>query len=421
MRDVQYLNFELLVDWIGDRYQARVLDSPAGQATESFSLPFDEEEIHAVQSLLRGSTAPGQGAPDLQSFGERLFQAVFGGAVGQALERSQDRVASQAAGLRIHLRMTDAPELAQIPWEVLYDPVHQRFLALSDKTPIVRYLELPIPETPLQITPPLRLLMILSSPRDLPPVSADRERETVVNALSPLESTGLVETEWTDTATLSEIQARLRRRDFHGFHFIGHAAFDEDRQEGQLAFENEQGASSLVSARTLALILRDHRPLRLAVLNACEGARPAARDPYAGAAQRLVQQGIPAAVAMQTEILDQAAVILSREFYAALADGYPVDAALVEARKAVYIAGYEEAWAVPVLYTHAPDGRIFRIAGTSSPKAASSETEGAGSGGVHIEIATDGGSISGSTIQFGDVAGGDIHKTDDQEDGAESE
>jgi hypothetical protein len=75
-----------------------------------------------------------------------------------------------------------------------------------------------------------------------------------------------------------------------------------------------------------------------------------------------VQQGIPAVIAMQFEITDQAAITLAREFYGAVADGYPVDAAMAEARKAIFATGNDVEWGTPVLYLRAPDGRIFDVA-----------------------------------------------------------
>ena len=52
------------------------------------------------------------------------------------------------AGLRLRL-MVEAPDpsagsgLAARPWELLYDPTAERFLALDPGTPIVRYVRLP--------------------------------------------------------------------------------------------------------------------------------------------------------------------------------------------------------------------------------------------------------------------------------------
>jgi tetratricopeptide (TPR) repeat protein len=98
------------------------------------------------------------------------------------------------------------------------------------------------------------------------------------------------------------------------------------------------------------------------MLNACEGARAALDDQFAGTAQSLVQLGIPAVIAMQFRITDQASILLAREFYGALADGYPVDAALTEARKAIKTEGNDLEWGTPVLYMRSPDGHIFDIA-----------------------------------------------------------
>lgn len=78
-------------------------------------------------------------------------------------------------------------------------------------------------------------------------------------------------------------------------------------------------------------------------------------------AQQLVRQGIPAVIAMQNEITDDAAIQLAHEFYDALIAGYPVDGALAEARKALFAAGNDIEWGTPVLYLRATDGRLFDL------------------------------------------------------------
>ncbi len=67
---------------------------------------------------------------------------------------------------------------------------------------------------------------------------------------------------------------------------------------------------------------------------------------------------------MQFEITDPAAIAFTSELYAAVADGYPVDAALSQARQAIYTDVSEIEWATPVLYLRAADGRIFDVAPT---------------------------------------------------------
>ena len=117
-----------------------------------------------------------------------------------------------------------------------------------------------------------------------------------------------------------------------------------------------------VDSQYLGMLLHDHESLRVAILNACEGARTSPHSIRSPAsAQTLVQQGIPAVIAMQFEIADDVASTFAHEFYGALADGYPIDAALTEARKAIFAAGRDVEWGTPVLYLRAPDGRIFDI------------------------------------------------------------
>ena len=123
--------------------------------------------------------------------------------------------------------------------------------------------------------------------------------------------------------------------------------------------EDEGGSSQAVSGEDLGTILHDHHSLRLVVLNSCEGARSSAANPFAGVAQGLVRQGIPAVVAMQFEISDDAAIEFSSSLYEALADGYPIDAAVGEARKAMFAARADTEWGTPVLFLRSPDGSLF--------------------------------------------------------------
>jgi hypothetical protein len=149
--------------------------------------------------------------------------------------------------------------------------------------------------------------------------------------------------------------------DFHILHFIGHGDFNDEKSVGELYFEDDQGRSAPVAADRLATALRDHPSVRLVILNACEGARASRTDPFAGTAQTLIRAGIPAVIAMQFEVTDDAAIRLASELYWSIAIGYPIDHSLTEARKAIYLDGNELEWATPVLYLRTPDSRIFAV------------------------------------------------------------
>jgi Tol biopolymer transport system component len=369
-----YLDFDLLIEPAGQGYRARVIHSPAGQAEADFTMPFSEQDLQMlVLQVFRLSarrsvrTIASPELREIRSFGTRLYGAVFGGAVQTCLLRSLDKARSSRAGLRVRIHLGDVPALSNVPWEFLYDAGADEFLCLSDQTPLIRYMDLAQAAAPLSVTPPLRVLTVVSSPAGYPALDVEKEWDNVNQALRAMVEQGRVAVERLETPTLEALQQRLRRADYHVLHFIGHGTFDDKREDGVLLFEDLAGKGDPVGAESLGVLLNDHESLRLVLLNACEGARTSATDPFAGTAQSLVRKGIPAVIAMQFEVTDEAAKALSKEFYNALADGWPIDAALAEARKAVFTRVNAVEWATPVLYMRAPDGRIFDVQPSAAP------------------------------------------------------
>ena len=371
MAEFSYLDFDLTLDRSATGYRARVLRCPAIPTARDFSLPFSDLELenfllkigHSRRNMRRLENRKVELAKD---FGRRLFEAIFSDEIRSCLRQSLDTAGQQGAGLRLRLHLTDAPELADLPWEFLYDPSLNRFFVLSAQTPLVRYLDLPERIRPLPVQPPIRVLAMISAPSGFPPLDTDQEWAKLEEAVADLHLQGLVVIERLGHATLAALQRRLRRSEYHIFHFIGHGGFDERTQDGILLMEDESGGARQIGGQELGVLLHDQTSLRLAILNACEGARASHNDPFAGTAQSLVQQGIPAVIAMQFEMADETAILFAHEFYGAIADGYPVDTALAEARKAVFARGDNLEWGTPVLYMRAQDGRIFDMV-TASP------------------------------------------------------
>jgi hypothetical protein len=149
-------------------------------------------------------------------------------------------------------------------------------------------------------------------------------------------------------------------------HFIGHGAFDEASGQGYLIFEDDKGAVFNVGARNACEILC-RRGIRLVFLNACETGRGETRgtpkrkaDFNRGIASALVANGVPAVVANQFSVRDDAATEFSQHFYWSLAQGATFGSAAREARIAVnYSTSHDTIdWAVPVVYARDPEGRI---------------------------------------------------------------
>jgi hypothetical protein len=184
----------------------------------------------------------------------------------------------------------------------------------------------------------------------------------VEEAVKDLRTQGLMDLTWLAGQTWRELQREMREGPWHVFHFIGHGGFDHNTDEGFIALADEEGYSDRFRATKLARLLADHFPLRLVLLNSCEGARGSELDLFSSTAAILVRRGIPAVLAMQYEITDRAAIEFARAFYEALADGMPVDAAVAEGRKAVSLAVANTLeWGTPVLYMRSPDGVLFSI------------------------------------------------------------
>lgn len=366
MARLDYLDFDISFQLTDEGYAVRVINSPAGQTSEPFAFPFDQLELENFLLRLGQRRSPSRriDSPEVaasKQFGGKLYDALFTGDVRAVLRSSIYEARKQDKGLRIRLRFPEAPELADLPWEFLYDDSVNRFLALSQQTPLVRYMDLPRAVRPLAVKPPLRVLVMIADASDFARLDVEREWQRLQEALSDLVEQGIVELVRLDRATLLELQRLLRRETFHIFHFIGHGDFDERTDQGYLVLETAEGRGQLVSGQDLGVILFDHSSLRLAILNACEGGQASPSDPFAGAAQSLVQQGIPAVIAMQFEITDAAAMVFAHEFYLSLADGLPVDAALAESRRAIFATNMGTEWGVPVLFMRTGDGKLFDV------------------------------------------------------------
>lgn len=362
---LKYDDFDLEIISAGDKYRVH-LNGPTGQAAADFVLPFTEVDVSnflgrigQVRRSMRSNDAAEMYAA--KDFGNKLFRAVFSGELIAQLRSSVEQSLNSDRGLRIRLRLTDVPELADLPWEFLYDSAQNHFLTTSTETPLVRFLDLPQRVAPLRATLPLRVLVVIASPKNLKRLDAEGEWERLQEALGDLLRAGHIVLERLPAATMDALRLRARGAPFHIFHFIGHGGFDNIAQDGVLQFEDQSGMSHPVRGELLGMQLHDHRSLRLAVLNACEGARSSRQDPFSGVAQSLLQQRVPAVIAMQFEISDAAAKVFAREFYCAIAEGSPVDAAVCESRKALFNEDFGQEWATPVLYMRSPEGQLFEL------------------------------------------------------------
>lgn len=296
-----------------------------------------------------------EGKGRTHEIGNRLYKAVFSREVLELLRTAKNSLMPWE-GLWLRFE-TKSPEAFEWPLETLHDG--KRFLALQMNSLIVRY-QGPLRKLPsLWAFPPLRVLVVIASPKALEHLDVEQELNAIQDALEPLRKKRRVEVDHLDNPSFAALSDKLDGRKYHVLHFIGHGEFNRNDGGGRIYLTETSGTAQAVEGTALADLLGLHPSLRLVVLNTCEGAI-ARGDRFLGVAQALTRQGIPAVLAMQGKIPDPIALLFSRRFYERLAKGRPIDRALRKTRHEMFVAAPGRAdWVMPVLVLGAKNGRLF--------------------------------------------------------------
>ena len=307
----QYVDFEVHVSPLSASRYAVAVSGPGGDASGALLLPTDDPIFQALAARLASLDTDEE---TLVELGKMLFQALFQGAIKDVYVRSQGALtADQGLRLRLNIVPTETAVIA-LPWEFLYDP-DQGPLALLD-APIVRYLPQSSRIPSLKAELPLKVLV--TGAHTPPQTDVERELKEVVAALSELGQHVQITVE--PHLTPQKLQ-QLLREGFHVWHFVGHGGFAKDGATGRLFFEDATGDAEPVSAMQLGIML-NRSGLRLVMLDACQGGK-LATDPFRSMAPALIRAQIPAVVAMQFTVPEEATRAFAGEFYRALAAGLP--------------------------------------------------------------------------------------------------
>ena len=362
-----YANFDLLISTAdSDDFSVTVVDAPVGLGVQGRNrLPFDPVQLRLLlvtldpgRSGVRRVAASRVEAASEQ-FGSTLFDAVFGGEVGEAWSASRAHAWAQGHGLRLRLRLQRSPSLAGLPWELLFDRSIGSYIARSERTPVVRYFDVPHSLKPLAVSGPLRVLVVISYPIDLTDLDGDAEWGRMKVALRGRVEQGSVLLR-RGPPQMAALRSYLDDHEVHVLHFIGHGDFDDRLEDGVLFFTDKYGRSDPVTAARIGSALGDHDPLRLVVLNACLSARVDSTDPFSGMAQGLIQQDCAAVVAMQFPVSDGAAATFTEALYGRLSQGYPLDQAVSRGRQSL-LDQYATEWATPVVFLRSDEATVFTI------------------------------------------------------------
>jgi CHAT domain-containing protein len=382
-------------------YLAKVIESPGGS---SGHVPLDGIFNSAAQveriilrlenALLRDGAAGSRTRGGIQElvrdFGEAVFDAVFRRADSIARLYEQSMAIANAdgnvRGIRLKLGI-EAADLSLLPWEYLYDRGRSEWVGLLHQSPVVRVVEggggrlvSPVLDGRLNI------LGMTSNPGSLTTFDPESERHRIDAAFARHQQAGTVNFLWVPGDSVEDLLEMIGKGNWHVFHFIGHGGLtspigrdtseapEEAPSEGSIVLGDGQGGARDVPASDLKHILQGggSGALRLVVLHCSQNARVMAKGALVNFASALVRVGIPAVVAMQFPISDEAAIQFSEVFYEKLAAAWPVEAALTEARRRMWVKSRVE-WGFPLLYRNSRTGPLFTTRGpgpVSAPTAA---------------------------------------------------
>jgi len=293
--------------------------------------------------------------------------------VRRSLAHARLRAQDRRGELRITLQVDPASRpLLAVPWELLALPLTRasqatgegevvHFLLLHADTSLVRQVRGVGHHTPPQFAQPPRFLGLAATPSDADPIAVAPVRSALAEALGA----GAVADGWYERDdTLAALQRLIRERNPQVLHLLCHGEQVETGRglRNDLLFTHRDGYTQRVGAADLLPILSLASDLQLVVLHACHiGAASAAhpqgmerlakaRSVSESLSLALVRGGVPAVLAFQGLVRQEAAVEFVRACYASLAGGASVEAAVAAGRIGVNRAGGVIDWSQALLY-----------------------------------------------------------------------
>ncbi|MGW3209193.1 CHAT domain-containing protein [Streptomyces sp. NPDC001135] len=295
--------------------------------------------------------------------GQQLQGLLFGDTDVRALFQ-RTRGAAADLGRPLVVRILSAPhDIAAFPWELTLDPEGgQAFLTLAPDVHILRLARTrtyPVHTRPVE--PPLRILLVLSSPEgEAIPFDLYEEKRILLSELTPLVHGGRITVDVEDSPSLDNLHRCIsgRTRGYHVVHYLGHAS------QAGLVLENSRGSPRDVTAEQFTSLLQGCPDLRLVVYAGCLTAGPPLKPTTGGPpeddwrqspsiADLSARVAAPAVVGMQAVLPFPTQRIFARIFYRSLAGGRSLADAVQLARGAIrgdeFVGGFLD-WAVPALF-----------------------------------------------------------------------
>jgi len=269
-----------------------------------------------------GRMAPGLGAASqtaLLRLGQALGNQFLAGPVGELLESELAEAERKNAALPIALEVVGASGLQALPWEALCLPGREQPLVLHPRTQLHRFVT-GLGSTPdIRIPGPLRILAAIGAPEaDDEALDYEAELDRIVRAVERARREERARVRVLEWGSVPAIRDALREERFHILHVSCRAS------PSALFMETADGHADLVTAVRLAdEILVPDQGVPLVVLagssTALESSGDAEEVALPSLARGLLTRGVPAVLAMTSDVSDRYAIQLASRFYRSLA------------------------------------------------------------------------------------------------------
>lgn len=319
-----------------ERYRI-VAHSPAeGQVSAPFVSPFGEARVNTWRN--------GLDPDEMHMIGSLLFRRVFSTDILRAFQDA--RRFAQRQGLAMRLKMILDESLAPLPWEFMFEPETHQFLALEQRTAIVRYFDFPFSLAGLNPWEKMGLFVLAAD--GCAAMDSDPMLGLVFRTGAQVE-----------LLNVAQVEGSVKTNEAHRIlHIQANAGRDPSTGAYALDLSDCNGPKWLTSDRLIQW-LRTHSTVRLVVLDA--GASKGARDASGLAAELVARRVVSAAVAFQYPMPVVMRSAFLNAFYRALSRNDGVDLALVEGRQAILAADGEWQWGSPVLYSALRDDQPRQV------------------------------------------------------------
>lgn len=327
------------------------------------SLPDGAEDIRRIDSSGFDSELLKEKIDEPQAYGAILSKSLFQQEIKEGLGEVLAIARRENVPVRMRLLIKpEAAELHQLHWEALCNPEDEKSLLTTDENlPFSRYLlRKKYHSINRRARHDLKALGVIANPLDLeeyglPPVDVDGEAARVQKGLDKIRLDVLPEPTSGRWATLDNLFDLLRRNDYDLLYIVCHGKLVKG--EPYLWLENNERKVERHSGTELITRLHELRQLpRLVVLASCESALVEESHSLTALGPRLVEEGVPAVVAMQGKISMPTIEAFTPVFFQTLSQTGEIDRAMAVARGV--IRERHDFW-MPVLFMRLKDGSLW--------------------------------------------------------------